>query len=147
FGFATDTYDADGKALGPDTAPALNRAEIERAAASLTGRFLQAPPPFSAKKIQGRRAHALARRKKPVELKPAEVEVFEFVLLDLSGPVARFAIECASGTYIRALAHEMGTQLGCGAHLTEIARTAVGEFTLDQAIALADFELAVKAGK
>jgi tRNA pseudouridine55 synthase len=81
-----------------------------------------------------------------VELKPAEVEVFEFRLLEIAGPLARFVIECASGTYIRSLAHEMGAQLGCGAHLAEIVRTAVGEFTLDQAVRLEDFEQAVRAG-
>ncbi len=147
FGFATDTYDAEGSALGPDSQPALDRAQIEQLAAKLTGRFLQTPPAFSAKKIEGRAAHALARKKKPVELKPVEVEVFEFSLLELEGAVARFAIECASGTYIRALAHEMGAQIGCGAHLTEITRTAVGEFALDQAVSLSDFELAARAGK
>ena len=105
------------------------------------------PPAFSAKKIHGRPAHELARKHKPVELKPVEVEVFEFRLLEIEGSLARFAIECGAGTYIRSLAHEMGAQLGCGAHLAEIARTAVGEFTLDQAISLDEFEQAVRAGK
>ncbi len=147
FGFATDTYDADGTAAGPDAAPALDRAEIERLAASLTGRFAQMPPPYSAKKIQGRPAHELARKNKPVELKAAEVEVYEFRLEEIEGSLARFAIECAAGTYIRSLAHEMGRQMGCGAHLATITRTAVGEFTLDQAIGLDDFEQAMRAGK
>lgn len=159
FGFATDTYDADGTPAGPDTAPVLDRAEIERLAASLTGRFAQMPPPFSAKKIQGRPAHELARKHKPVELKAAEIEVYEFRLQEIEGSLARFAIECAAGTYIRSLAHEMGAQLGCGArqdcgaqlgcgaHLATITRTAVGEFTLDQSIALNDLEQAVRAGK
>lgn len=147
FGFATDTYDADGTALGPDTAPALDPAEIERLAAGFTGRFLQMPPPFSAKKIHGRPAHELARKHQPVELKPVEVEVFELRLLEIQGSLARFSVECAAGTYIRSLAHEMGARLGCGAHLAEIVRTAVGEFTLDQAVGLADFEQAVAAGK
>jgi len=147
FGFATDTYDADGTALGPDLAPQLDGAEIERLAANLTGRFAQMPPPFSAKKIQGRPAHELARKHKPVELKPAEVEVYEFCLLEIDGPLARFTIECAAGTYIRSLAHEMGAQLRCGAHLAAIARTAVGEFTLDQAVGLDEFERAARAGR
>jgi len=146
FGFATDTYDADGEALGPDTAPQLDRAVIEGLAALLTGRFAQMPPSFSAKKIHGRPAHELARRHKPVELKPVEVEVFEFRLLEITGSQARFSVECASGTYIRSLAQEMGAQLGCGAHLAEIIRTAVGEFTLDQAVRLEDLERAVHAG-
>jgi tRNA pseudouridine55 synthase len=147
FGFATDTYDADGTPLGPDTAPQLDRAELERAAAKLTGRFEQVPPPFSAKKIHGRPAHELARKRQPVELKPVEVEVFEFRLLEVSESVARFAVECGSGTYIRALAHQMGIELGCGAHLAEIVRTAVGEFTLDQAVSLEELERMARAGK
>jgi tRNA pseudouridine55 synthase len=147
FGFATDTYDADGAAFGPDAAPALDAEQLERLAAGLTGRFLQTPPAFSAKKIHGRPAYELARKHQPVDLKPVEIEVFEFRLLQVAGSLARFAIECAAGTYVRSLAHEMGAQLGCGAHLAEIVRTAVGEFTLDQAVRLADFEAAVRAGK
>jgi tRNA pseudouridine55 synthase len=147
FGFATDTYDADGTPAGPDAAPPLDRAELERLAAQLTGRFLQTPPAFSAKKIHGRPAHELARQHLPVELKPVEVEVFEFRLLEVAGSTARFAVECGSGTYIRALAHQMGIEMGCGAHMAAITRTAVGEFTLDQAISLPEFETVVRAGK
>jgi tRNA pseudouridine55 synthase len=147
FGFATDTYDADGAPLGPDTAPRLDRAQIERLAADLTGRFPQTPPPFSAKKIHGRPAHELARKHKPVALKPVDVEVFEFHLLGIEGSIARFSVECAAGTYIRSLAQEMGARVGCGAHLAEISRTAVGEFTLEQAVRLEDLEQAVRLGK
>ncbi len=147
FGFATDTYDADGTATGADTAPQLSRAELERLAASLTGRFMQMPPAFSAKKIHGRAAHELARKQQPVELKAVEVEVFDFRLLEVNGSLARFTVECGSGTYIRSLAHEMGAQLGTGAHLAAIVRTAVGEFAIDQAISLEDLEQLVRAGR
>jgi tRNA pseudouridine55 synthase len=147
FGFATDTYDADGTPLGPDTAPQLQREEIERSAAQLVGRFTQTPPPFSAKKVHGRPAHELARKKMPVELKPVEVEVYEFRLTGVEGSLARFVIECAAGTYIRSLAHELGIRLGTGAHLAEIVRTAVGEFTFDQAVKLEELELAAKNGQ
>jgi tRNA pseudouridine55 synthase len=147
FGFATDTYDADGTALGPDSAPQLNRADIEGLATRLTGCFPQMPPPYSAKKIHGRPAHELARKHKPVELKAVEVEVFELRIVEVQGSHASFTVECAAGTYIRAIAHEMGAQLGCGAHLAEIVRTAVGEFTLDQAIRLEDLQQLVNEGK
>lgn len=147
FGFATDTFDADGSPLGPDTSPSLEEEVLERLAAELTGRFKQMPPAFSAKKIQGRPAHELARKHKPVELKPVEIEVFEFKLLGLEGPLARFSVECAAGTYIRSLAQEMGVRIGCGAHLAEIVRTAVGEFTLDRAINLQDFARAAESGR
>jgi tRNA pseudouridine55 synthase len=147
FGFSVDTYDADGDPQGPDTSPQLDPSALERLAAARVGPFQQTPPPFSAKKVHGRRAYELARKHKPVELKPVDVEVFEFKLVAVEGPLARFVIECSSGTYIRSLAHEMGQALGCGAHLAEISRTAVGEFTLDQAVSLEELDAAAKAGR
>ncbi len=142
FGFATDTYDAEGAAMGPDTAPVLDRAEIERLAEARVGRFPQMPPSYSAKKIHGRPAHQLARQNKSVELRPAEIEVYDFSVREVTGSLAKFSIECAAGTYIRSLAHDMGATLGCGAHLAEIVRTAVGEFTLDQAVKIEELERA-----
>lgn len=147
FGFATDTYDSDGEAQGPDAAPVLDRSVLERLAAERTGRFEQMPPSFSAKKVHGRPAYELARKKQTVELKPVEVELFEYRLTEIEGSIARFIIECSSGTYIRALAHEMGQKLGCGAHLAEIRRTAVGEFSQEQAIKLEELAETARAGK
>jgi tRNA pseudouridine55 synthase len=147
FGFATDSYDSDGEAQGPDNAQVLDAAILERFAAEKIGRFPQMPPIFSAKKVNGRPAYELARKKLEVELKPVEVELFEFKLLEISGPIARFVVECSSGTYIRSLAHEMGQKLGSGAHLAEICRTAVGEFSLQQTWNLDDLAEAAHAGK
>lgn len=146
FGFATDTYDSDGVPQGADQAPALARERIEHFAGQLTGRIEQTPPAFSAKKIHGRPAHELARKKKTVELKPLTVNVYQFQLVDVEGSSARFVIECGAGTYIRSLAHELGRMEGSGAHLSQIKRTAVGEFTLEQAISLSDFSSALKSG-
>jgi tRNA pseudouridine55 synthase len=147
FGFATDTYDADGEPLGPDSAPSLDAEKIAALAAQFLGNIRQTPPSFSAKKIHGRPAHELARKNKPVNLEPVEVEVFEFRLTGVEGSVARFVVECGSGTYIRSLAHDLGKLHSAGAHLSEISRTAVGEFTLDQAISLAELEQDAKAGR
>ena len=147
FGFATDTYDSDGEAQGSDVALKLDTALLEKLASEGVGKFQQTPPPFSAKKIKGRPAYELARKKQAVELKPVEVELFEFKLNDVDGAVARFTIECSSGTYIRSLAHEMGQKLGCGAHLAEITRSAVGEFSLDQAVKLEELADAARAGR
>ena len=147
FGFSTDTYDSDGVAQGPDSAPVLDPEKLRRLAADRIGRFEQMPPIFSAKKVQGRPAYEMARKKQAVELKPVEVELFEYRLLEIEGSMARFVIECSSGTYIRSLAHEMGQKLGCGAHLAEITRTAVGEFTLDQAIQLEELAVTARAGR
>lgn len=147
FGFATDTYDSDGEPQGPDTAPVLEARVLEKFTAERIGRFEQMPPMFSAKKVGGRPAYELARKKQAVELKPVEVELYEYTLREIEGSLARFVIECSSGTYIRALAHEMGQKLGCGAHLAEITRTAVGEFSMEQAISLEELLEARKAGK
>jgi tRNA pseudouridine55 synthase len=147
FGYATNTYDSEGTPSGPETMPALEREVIERLAAESVGRFEQMPPIFSAKKIHGRPAYELARKNQAVELKPASVEVYEYRLLELEGNTARFTIECSSGTYIRSLAHDMGQKLGCGAHLSEICRTAVGEFSLDQAVDLNELATAAREGK
>lgn len=147
FGFSTDTYDSDGTAQGPDLAPALDASVLERFAADRVGRFAQVPPSFSAKKVHGRPAYELARKNQAVELQPVEVEVFEYQLTGVEGSIARFVIECSSGTYIRALAHEMGQRLGCGAHLAEITRTAVGEFSLEHAVPLEELAEAARSGK
>jgi tRNA pseudouridine55 synthase len=147
FGFATDTYDADGEALGPDTAPELNAEEIARLAAKFVGSIQQTPPQFSAKKIHGRPAHELARKHKPVKLEPVNVEVYEFALASVEGSIARFVVECGAGTYVRSLAQDLGALHGSGAHLAEITRTAVGEFTIDQAVPLAELAEDAKAGR
>lgn len=147
FGFATDTYDADGEAQGPDATPKLDAAVLERLAAERTGPFEQVPPAFSAKKVAGRPAYELARKKQEVALPPVQVEIYEYKLIGIEGSIARFVIECSSGTYIRSLAHEMGQRLGCGAHLAEITRTAVGEFSIEQAIALEELAEASRAGR
>jgi tRNA pseudouridine55 synthase len=147
FGFATNTYDSDGEAQGSDSPGTLDRETLERFAQERIGRFEQMPPAFSAKKIHGRPAYELARKNQVVELKPVEVELFEYKLTEIEGNVARFAIECSSGTYVRSLAHEMGQKLGCGAHLSEITRLAVGEFSLDQAVKLEELAEAARGGR
>jgi tRNA pseudouridine55 synthase len=147
FGFATDTYDADGEALSVDAAPVLDAGQLRTLAARFVGKIEQIPPSFSAKKVRGQRAHELARKHKPVTLKPVAVEVYEFRLTDVEGSVARFVVECGAGTYIRSLAHDLGQLQGSGAHLAEIVRTAVGEFTLDHAVPLAELAEDAQCGK
>jgi tRNA pseudouridine55 synthase len=147
FGFSTDTYDADGEPLSEDSAPELDAGNLQALAARFEGRIQQTPPAFSAKKIHGRPAHELARKHKPVSLEPVEVEIFEFRLAGVEGSVARFVVECGAGTYIRSLAQDMGQLHGAGAHLAQIARTAVGEFTSDHAASLEDLAADAKSGK
>lgn len=144
FGFATDTYDAEGQATGPDRwsefASRLILEEIRAAAAHFHGEMEQMPPPFSAKKIEGRPAYRLARAGKPVELKPAKVTIATLEILSLDGPEAQFAMTISAGGYVRAVAHELGAALGCGAHLSRLRRTRAGAFTLGDARLLEELE-------
>jgi len=133
FGFATDTYDAEGEAVGTPRDVRLQADEIEALAAQFRGVIGQTPPPFSAKKIHGVPAYKLARKQKEVALQPVQVEIKEFEILEVEGNCARFRARVASGTYLRSVAHDMGQRLGCGAHLGSLRRTEVAEFTLADA--------------
>lgn len=133
FGFATDTYDADGEATTTPQVVHLRAEDVEAVAARFRGVIEQTPPPFSAKKIKGVPAYKLARKQKEVVLKPVHVEIKELVILSVEADRARFRARVASGTYMRSVAHEMGQALSCGAHLESLRRTAVAEFTLDDA--------------
>ncbi len=130
FGFATDTYDADGQAVGPEQPVTLSIDELRAAATKFVGILEQLPPPFSAKKIAGVPAYKLARKQQPVELQPKQVVVKEFEITEWDGRLARFSSWVGSGTYVRSIAHDLGQILGPGAHLAQLTRTAVREFNL-----------------
>src|SRR5580700_627155 len=133
FGFATDTYDAEGEPTTPQQNVQLKYDEVRALAAQFQGVIEQMPPPFSAKKIAGVPAYKLARKKQEVELKPVQVEIKEFEILDMNADRATFRARVASGTYIRSVAHAMGQKLGCGAHLASLRRTAAAEFEIEDA--------------
>ena len=97
------------------------------------GLIEQMPPPFSAKKIRGVPAYKLARKHKEVVLKPVQVEIRELEILSVEGSRLSFRARVGSGTYMRSVAHDMGQQMGCGAHLESLRRTALGEFDISQA--------------
>jgi tRNA pseudouridine55 synthase len=149
FGFATDTYDAEGEAAGEDVWPALESPptleKVRAAASRFHGEMEQMPPAFSAKKIDGKPAYKLAREGKPVELKTTKVNITEFEITQMEGAEAGFYMSISAGGYVRSVAHELGQDLGCGAHLSALRRTRAGVFTLDESHALE--ELASLAGK
>jgi len=147
FGCATDTYDGEGTPLSDPVEPNFSRAELETALARFRGAFLQTPPPFSAKKIAGTPAYKLARKKMPVELTPVEVRVLALHLDEFDGSSARIRVHCSAGTYVRGIAHDLGQQLGCGAFLESLRRTASGDFTEEQALPLADLANLSEAGR
>ena len=116
FGFATDTYDAEGEPCGPDQWPEaaekLTLEQVRAAAARFHGEMEQMPPQFSAKKIDGQPAYKLAREGKPVQLKPARVRIDTFEIETLEGPEASFTIDISAGGYVRSVAHELGQRPG-----------------------------------
>jgi tRNA pseudouridine55 synthase len=145
-GISTDTYDATGRvaAVGPSgldggtpTDTALpDRAAIEKALSTFVGTYPQAPPPFSAKKVDGIRAYVRARQGTPVKLKPVIVSAYELVLESVEAGLVRLRIRCSAGFYVRALAHALGEHLGVGARVEALRRIATGGFGISQAVAL-----------
>jgi tRNA pseudouridine55 synthase len=133
FGFATDTYDAEGTPAGPAVEPSLMIDEVRAAAIPFLGELQQMPPAFSAKKIGGKPAYKLAREGKPVELQPKTIYIHQFSIDGLSGDTASFTMKVSAGGYVRSVAHELGQKLGCGAHLSGLRRMQAGVFELDQA--------------
>jgi len=144
FGFATDTYDAEGTAAGPDLKPTLTLDVVKAASARFQGEMEQMPPPFSAKKIDGKPAYKLAREGKPVELKAARIRILNFEIVRVESAEAEFAMTVSAVGYVRSVAHEMGQSLGCGAHLSQLRRTQAGVFTIEEAHTLEELE-ALKA--
>ena len=140
FGFATDTYDAEGAPSGPAVEPALTFEQVRDVSARFHGEIQQMPPSFSAKKIGGKPAYKLARAGKPVELKPATIHISRFEILVLQGGEAQFEMAVSAGGYVRSVAHEMGQQLRCGAHLSSLRRTRAGAFTLADAHTLEELQ-------
>lgn len=133
FGFATTTYDREGEPTTPVTEVKVTAGQIEACLTSMRGDIAQTPPPVSAKKIGGVPAYKLARKNLPVDLAPVPVSICELTLEGVEGDRARLRVRCSAGTYIRSIAHELGTALGCGAHVEALVRTASGSFTLAQA--------------
>jgi tRNA pseudouridine55 synthase len=146
FGFSTDTYDAEGEQTSESSDVQVTLEQLREAASVFVGRIWQIPPPYSAKKISGVPAYKLARKNKEVELKPVEVEVKAFEILGLENDRAQFRADVSSGTYVRSLAHELGQNLGCGAHLSALKRTASGEFRIEDAVTLEELAESVQQG-
>jgi len=140
-GVATDTLDLEGAVTAEsEDWRGLTRAGVEEALAPLRGEILQVPPQFSAKKVDGVAMHRRARQGERVALEPRAVQVHELKVTGLDLPELRFSVRCSSGTYIRALARDLGEALGVGAHLTELRRTAVGSFRVEDAVPLETLE-------
>lgn len=142
FGIATDTYDAEGRVTAQsDVIP--SRQEIEALLPRFTGSILQAPPPYSALKVEGEPAYRRARRGEAVEQAPRPVEIYEIRLLAWDPPDLEIEVACGRGTYIRSLANDLGQAAGSAAHLAALERRAVGHFTIEDATSMPEFEALV----
>jgi tRNA pseudouridine55 synthase len=136
FGFATDTFDAEGMASTDPQALTQSLAELRELGLVFRGEVDQLPPIYSAKKINGVPAHKLARAGVDVPVRTARITIHHFELCSLEGETAAFTMEVSAGGYVRSVAHELGQLAGCGAHLSSLRRTRAGAFTLAQAITL-----------
>lgn len=150
FGVATDTYDAQGaETTLRHAGPPPSRADIERALDTFRGTFMQQPPAYSAKKIDGKRSYALARANRhvppaspapPALPAPVTVTVHAIDVGGVHGDRVTLRVDCSAGFYVRALAHDLGERLGVGAHLVALRRTRIGDFTLADSVALDTLE-------
>lgn len=138
-GATTPSYDMEHPVDKTYPTDHITAEMINKALQSLTGERLQAPPIYSAKKVEGLRAYELARAGEQVELRKALINIYSITLEELDMPKMRIRVECSKGTYIRSLAQEIGEALDSGAYLTSLRRTRNGQFTEQDAVSLDDF--------
>ncbi len=140
-GAATNTDDADGEVVSRSSASEVTDDEITVEIAKLTGEISQVPSSVSAIKVDGKRAYTLVREGETVELKPRAVTITAFEVLSRDGDDLAVRVECSSGTYVRALARDLGTALGVGGHLTALRRTRIGPFSIENAAQLDELDI------
>lgn len=147
FGTETETDDRTGKVIFSREAFSISREDIEKEMSALSGRILQRPPRVSALKRSGRRFYEMARRGESFETEAREVTVHDFRILDFRFPTLDFFVRCSKGTYVRALARDIGKKLCCGAHLDALRRVRVGPFSVEDATSADSLKHLVEAGK
>jgi tRNA pseudouridine55 synthase len=135
-GATTPTYDLESEPENLKDYSGVTRARLQETARLFTGEIMQVPPAYSAIKKDGKRAYDLARQGKEVILEPRKIIIREFEMSFVQLPVVDFRVVCSTGTYIRSLAQDTGAALGCGAYLSRLCRTRIGEFTLDKALTM-----------
>ncbi len=139
-GIETDTDDPTGKVLNQKPVPQIALEEIDRVCEDFVGEIDQIPPMFSAKKIKGRRLYQMARQGIVIDREPHRVQIESIDILAFHNPILKIKINCSKGTYIRALARDIGQTIGCGGHLRSLVRTQIGEYTISNSMTLSQFE-------
>lgn len=138
FGVTTDSQDLDGKILSEQDPGAVTQEQVREEMRIRTGDLLQTPPMVSAVKKDGVPLYKLARKGKTVEREPRLIHVYAFEMLSFALPEVRFRLTCTKGTYVRTLCHEIGQDIGCGAHLSVLRRTRSGPYSVEDAMRLDD---------
>ncbi|MBL7733566.1 MAG: tRNA pseudouridine(55) synthase TruB [Chitinophagaceae bacterium] len=143
-GATTPTYDLESEPGDFKPTAGITAEMIQAAVKPFTGEILQVPPAHSAIKVDGKRVYELAREGKEVKLEPRKVTIREFIITQIEMPVVHFKVVCSTGTYIRSLAFDFGRELGCGAYLSSLCRTRIGEHKLQDAMSMDLFAEKVK---
>ncbi len=138
-GATTPTYDLESEPVNHKPFEHIDASAINKAVEMLTGEIQQVPPAHSAIKIEGKRVYELARQGKEVKLEPRKVTILEFEVTGVEKPIVHFRVVCSTGTYIRSLANDFGKILGCGAYLSSLCRTRIGEFKIEEALTIEQF--------
>ena len=139
-GATTPTYDLESKPENFKSLDNISEGKIKSATKSFLGEIMQVPPAHSAIKVEGKRVYELARKGKEVKLEPRKLFVREFEITAIELPVLHFRVVCSTGTYIRSLANDFGEALMCGAYLSSLRRTRIGEFKIEDAFSMEGFE-------
>jgi tRNA pseudouridine55 synthase len=142
-GATTPTYDLESEPVNFKNIDDLTEDEIKNATGHFKGMIQQIPPAHSAIKIGGKRVYELARAGKEVIIEPRSVEIKEFSIEKIDLPLVHFRVVCSTGTYIRSLANDFGEKLGCGAYLSSLCRTRIGEFLLENAMSIEELKAQV----
>ncbi|NLG71089.1 MAG: tRNA pseudouridine(55) synthase TruB [Chloroflexi bacterium] len=145
-GSSTDTYDSEGRITSTADIGDITEEKFNEILQQFVGEMEQVPPPYSAVKVKGKKAYEMARHGQEVDLEPRTVQVYSLEVLEWAPPEAVIDVYCSSGTYVRSLAHDLGKELGTGAHLIGLRRTKSGRFTLRDAVPLRRLQEAFDAG-
>jgi tRNA pseudouridine55 synthase len=145
-GTVTDTYDADGEVLSRTDASGITRQAIEAALEAFRGEIMQAPPAYSAIKRAGVPLYRMARRGEEVTLEPRPVFVESVDMIEYEAPELRLRVSCGKGFYVRSLAHDLGAALGVGGCLTNLVRTRVGSFAIEEAVGMDTLRTELESG-
>lgn len=146
-GSSTDTYDSEGTITAETEIGEVDEDKFNEILQQFVGEIEQVPPPYSAVKVKGKKAYEMARKGEDVELEPRMINVYTLEVLEWAPPEIVLDVYCSSGTYVRSLAHDLGTKLGTGAHLIGLRRTKSGQFTLRNSVPLRELQDAFTTGE